>query len=68
MDRYYVNNTPQPNGDYEVHKEDCYWLGLANSKKDLGFHSYCYSAVAKAKQSYPRANGCKTCANECHTS
>jgi len=68
MNRYYVNNTPQPSGDHEVHKEGCYWLSLANTTNDLGIHYSCYSAVAKAKQMYSTANGCKTCANECHTS
>jgi hypothetical protein len=67
MERYYVNNTPQSNGDHEVHKEGCYWLGQANSKKDLGIHSTCHTAVAKAKLSYPKSNGCRTCSNECHT-
>jgi len=68
MAKYYVNNTPQQNGDHEVHKEGCYWLRLASSTKDLGEHSNCFPAVRKARETYLQSNGCKTCSNACHTS
>lgn len=68
MDRYYVNNSPQSNGDHEVHKEGCFWLSLVTSKRDLGLHSGCSSAVVAAKYYYSTANGCATCAPSCHTS
>lgn len=68
MKKFYVNNTAQPNGDHEVHEEGCYWLKRANSVKDLGYHSNCYSAVREAKRYDVRANGCATCAAACHTS
>lgn len=68
MDKYYVNNTAQLNGDHEVHKQGCYWLSQANSVKDLGYHASCFSAVRDAKRYYLRANGCATCSNACHTS
>lgn len=68
MAKYYVNNTAQANGDHEVHKEGCYWLSLVTSKKDLGNHLTCHSAVREAKKTYSKSNGCKTCSNECHTS
>lgn len=67
MDRYYVNNNQQANGDHEVHKEGCYWLSLIVSKKDLGLHYSCSSAVVEAKKYYWKSNGCKTCSNPCHT-
>jgi len=68
MAKYYVNNTAQSNGDHEVHKDGCYWLSLISSKKDLGEHTTCYSAVRKAKETYLKSNGCKTCSEDCHTS
>jgi len=68
MAKYYVNETPQANGDHEVHKKDCYWLSLALNKKELGEHSNCASAVIEAKKTYAQSNGCNTCANECHSS
>ncbi|SFK03677.1 hypothetical protein SAMN04487991_3622 [Celeribacter neptunius] len=67
MPKFHVNNTAQPNGDHEVHEEGCYWLSLATSTTDLGYHSSCASAVAAAKRIYPQSNGCKTCASACHT-
>jgi hypothetical protein len=67
-DRYYVNDNPQPNGDYEVHKDGCYWLSLVRSKTDLGYHWYCNSAVDAAKRIYRQSNGCVHCAQACHTS
>ena len=68
MAKYYVNNTAQPNEDHEVHKEGCYWLSLVISKKELGNHLTCHSAVQEAKRTYTQSNGCRTCSNECHIS
>jgi len=67
-DRYYVNNNAQANGDHEVHKLGCYYLGLASSTRDLGLHDTCRSAVAAAKTIYWKSNGCAFCAAACHTS
>lgn len=68
MPNYYVNNTAQPNGDHEVHTEDCFWLKLATSTKSLGYHANCYGAVQEAKKYYRQSNGCATCCSACHTS
>lgn len=68
MDRYYVNQTAQTNGDHEVHKQGCFWLSLARATHDLGYHSSCTSAVLAARGLYSRTNGCATCAPACHTS
>lgn len=67
MPKYYVNRTAQSNRDHEVHKEGCYWLSLVYSKKDLGYHSDCASAVREAKKIYKQSNGCVHCSKECHT-
>lgn len=67
MSRYYVNNNAQSNGDHEVHVEHCRWLQQARSKRDLGDHGSCTTAVAAAKRIYPTANGCAYCAPACHT-
>lgn len=68
MAYYYVNNTAQPNGDHEVHKDGCYWLSKAVSTAYLGDFTYCSEAVAKSKRDhYRQTNGCATCASACHT-
>ena len=67
MAYYYVNDTAQTNGDHEVHKSGCYWLGLVNSKTSLGDHLTCVSAVRKAKEVYATADGCKHCSPDYHT-
>lgn len=67
MERYYVNNTAQANGDHEVHIEDCYWMQYITDKTDLGNHPNCDSAVKEAKKTHPNANGCATCSPDCHT-
>jgi len=68
MASYFVNNTESDEGDHEVHKEGCYWLGIANSKSYLGEFSSCVGAVAKAKTDhYRNSNGCKHCSAACHT-
>jgi hypothetical protein len=66
MAQYCVNNQAQANGDHEVHRQGCtYWPRNSNP---LGDHTTCQTAVAQAKRIYPRANGCYTCSNACHTS
>ena len=65
MDRYYVNKQAQPNGDHEVHKDGCNYM--PSNKKDLGFCSNCWEAVAEAKEDYYQVNGCYYCSRECHT-
>lgn len=67
MNRYYVNQTAQANGDHEVHKVGCQWLAKALYTIDLGLHSNCQSAVTAAKRLYPTANGCAYCSPQCHT-
>jgi len=67
MDHYYVNNNDQPSGEHEVHKEDCSFLKIANSKKYLGYYSNCKDAVKKAKETYTNVDGCYYCCNACHT-
>lgn len=69
MKQYYLNNNQQSNGDYEVHTTDCPYLPSFSNRIDLGIHSTCATAVAKAKVLYPyrRINGCFHCCYFCHT-
>ena len=53
MAHYYVNDNAQSNGDHEVHKEGCYWLGLVKSRTYLGLFNSCDGAVRKAKCTAP---------------
>jgi hypothetical protein len=64
--KYYVNNEAQPNGDHEVHTENCIYQ--PSDKKDLGNFSNCKDAVAEAKKTYTKSNGCYYCSESCHTS
>jgi hypothetical protein len=66
MKKYYVNNNVQPNGDYEVHHEDCIYLPLQKNRTYLGVFPGCKDAVKKAKDHHTKVNGCKTCSNPCH--
>lgn len=68
MEKYYVNNNAQANGDHEVHKSDCRFVPYIISKKDLGYHYGCDSAVTEAKNTYRQSNGCATCCPSCHSS
>lgn len=68
MDKYYVNENAQANGDHEVHKAGCSWLSRVVNKKYLGEFYSCAGAVAKAKETYKQSNGCYYCCNACHTS
>lgn len=67
--RYVLNLNSQSNGDYEVHKDGCYYFPV-NNFEELGKHYGCESAVEQAKARHPfkSINGCKHCAPTCHTS
>lgn len=67
MPAYYVNPNTQSNGDNEVHKEGCYWLGLVANPVFLGYHTECTWAVDAAKARGYFANGCYHCSTMCHT-
>jgi hypothetical protein len=68
MKKYYVNKNAQSNGDHEVHNEYCLFIPFSANRIYLGEFSSCIRAVAAATQIYATSNGCKTCANLCHTS
>ncbi|HEX8016632.1 MAG TPA: hypothetical protein VF465_15490 [Flavobacterium sp.] len=68
MKNYYVNQNAQPNGDHEVHTENCIYLPSSSNRNFLGAFSDCKPAVAEAKKTYSKSNGCKTCCSACHTS
>ncbi|MEN2401495.1 hypothetical protein GKZ90_0017015 [Flavobacterium sp. MC2016-06] len=68
MKNYYVNQNAQLNGDHEVHTSDCIYLPSSVNRKYLGEFSSCKPAVAEAKKTYSKSNGCKTCCPDCHTS
>jgi hypothetical protein len=61
------NTADNPNGNNEVHSDDCPYYNQIVSYESLGQHSNCHSAVAEAKRrGYSRADGCKVCSPECH--
>lgn len=66
MDKYYVNNVAQSNGDHEVHKEGCSYM--PSDKKYLGRYDNCEDAVEEARLSYAQSNGCYYCSRDCHES
>ena len=64
---YYVNTRAQANGDHEVHKDGCRWMPAAENTRYLGTFTFCHDAVATAKRTYRRVNGCSYCSPACHT-
>ena len=64
MEKYYVNDNAQSNGDHEVHKSGC--DHMPGNRTYLGEFSSCHGAVAKAKTIYSRADGCYHCCYPCH--
>ena len=66
MPNYCVNNKAQPNGDHEVHTYTCTYF--PSDRTYLGEYPSCHGAVAKAKETHSRANGCAFCSKDCHTS
>jgi hypothetical protein len=61
------NKNSNPNGNNEVHSEDCHLYAILKDFIDLGQHPNCENAVAAAKKlGYPKADGCKHCSLSCH--
>ena len=67
-DRYVLNLQQQSNGDNEVHKDGCTYFPDVHYEELGDFYS-CSAAVVAAKLTYPfkKINGCKYCAEPCHT-
>lgn len=69
MPNYCVNTNAQSNGDHEVHDlGSCSHLPNPVNRKGLGYHATCRGAVAEAKKTFARSNGCAHCCPDCHTS
>ena len=68
MKRYVVNMLNDESGNHEVHVNNCPHLPSYDHQMNLGYHDSCRGAVAKAKETYPTANGCYYCSRSCHTS
>ena len=51
MHQYYVNSSPQANGDYQVHKENC--VVLPSSRDYVGYFQTCDEAINEAKKIIP---------------
>ena len=67
MALYYVSTKPQANGDHDVHKSACILMPANEDTQYVGTFDNCFDAVRKAKQFFPKANGCYICSNECYT-
>lgn len=66
LDKYYVNQNTQANGDHEVHKASCSFMPEPQHRTYLGEFSSCQAAVRKAKEKFRQSNGCYYCNHECH--
>jgi hypothetical protein len=67
MDIYYVNTKSQDNGDHEVHKLSCSFMPLPEHRLFVGYFNNCHEALKEAKKTYPTADGCRYCCQECNT-
>jgi hypothetical protein len=65
MTNYYVNTQMGTKGEHEVHTLACVHGAFPQHRKPLGAHPNCQSAVLEAKKTYPSADGCWYCCNEC---
>ena len=65
MPHFYVSNRSEPNGYYEIHADNCPHLPI--DLLYLGEFSKCEDAVQRARAIYLRVNGCRRCAQDCHT-
>ena len=66
MPGFYVARRPLPNGEHEVHREDCAALPPEAERIYLGDFDACRHAVATAALYFELVNGCRLCAMRCH--
>lgn len=67
---YIVNSNAQWSGEHEVHnlgKCTNVNLPLPQNRVPLGWHPDCASAVRAARAYYSNVDGCKHCAEACHS-
>jgi hypothetical protein len=66
MTKFYVGKNSESCGRHSVHRAGCIYLPAPESVLYLGKLASSFSAVAAAKKTYERINGCGHCAPECH--
>lgn len=66
MHYYCVNSIAQPNGDHEVHKDNCTHGPSIGNGINLGPHPSDKSALNAALAIYPQADGCFCCCPQIH--
>lgn len=65
MEKYWVSNCTDINGNHAVHKEGCKHLPLENGLY-LGEHPDFFSALREAEQYFYEIDACEECIEECH--
>jgi hypothetical protein len=70
MPYYCVNTSAQVStGEHEVHDLGSPYTCLPRPTKriELGFFPSCTGALDAARKHFPHVNGCRRCAEACHT-
>ena len=58
---YYVDRVAKGKGGHIVHRTGCWQPPVVENRLYLGVFSNCRDAVRKAKEYYPKSNGCAHC-------
>lgn len=67
MPNYYYNNSPDENGYYEIHTENCEHLPKPPNRIYIGEVDSCQLAIAYLNfVSDKKFDGCYYCCRECH--
>jgi len=66
LKKYFVDKNRLPNGNHEVHSEECKSVPNEDIRIYLGEFYWCRTAVEEAKKHYFKVNGCYACCNECY--
>ena len=66
--KYYVDESPQENGDHEVHSNypSCPWMPHRKNRIYLGEFERCDEALEEALRLFDRVKGCFHCGTSCH--
>ncbi|MBF9000477.1 MULTISPECIES: hypothetical protein [Vibrio] len=65
MPNYYLDKTPQVNGEYYVHTEGCIQMPLPSDRTFLGNFNSVQAALEKAGRIHHRCRACDNCCVPC---
>jgi hypothetical protein len=63
MNKYYLENDENTNGEHEIHMISCNYKSKIDNLIFIGLFTECKYALLEAQEIFKRVNGCSFCCN-----